>query len=143
MAVCRKELMDAGKPYPKSCPTCGHSKACSKELHKPRIDQREVDLKQRIVNLLKALNASPDNVTPDMVWEIFLSGHSCFKQGIGIPPESIYKIIEETFYNCGMKNHKLKVLEDHKKAEQARIDSEIQKLQGEIDKLQQQKVALD
>ena len=97
----------------------------------PKPDKREVELKQRIINLLKAMNASPDNVTPDMVYDIFLSGHSCWKQGVGIPPETIYKIIEETFYACGMKNHKLAVLVEHNKAQAARLDEEIKRLQAE------------
>lgn len=39
------------------------------------------------------------NITEEILWELVLSGYKCFKQGLGIHPDTVRNVIKESLSN--------------------------------------------
>lgn len=53
---------------------------------------REELLFQRVRTII-----TTEHITPEMVFSLLLSGHSIWKQGVGIPPMHVMDIVHQAF----------------------------------------------
>ena len=53
MSVCQIEERDAGRPYPRTCPTCGLGKSCAKGLNRKSQADRIAELEAENERLRK------------------------------------------------------------------------------------------